>query len=182
LDEPLAARLRDILDADLEIGAGQGLHAVAYCKAHPDRTLIAIERTHGRFHALAQRHQNHPDLHNLIVVHADAVSVATRLLRPDSLARIFLLYPNPYPKTKQANQRWHNMPFMGFLLERLKAGGELTLATNIPEYAEEARTRFTEIWGLSLIGDVAPREGRTHFERKYLARGEACRNLTFRKN
>ena len=90
-------------EIDLEIGAGQGLHAIQYAQAEPQRCLIAIERTHVRFAALEQRLRHHPEITNLIAIHADAVSVLTHYVRDASIGRLFLLYPNPYPKTKQAN-------------------------------------------------------------------------------
>lgn len=170
---------------DVEIGAGQGLHAVRYCKAEPGRKLVAIERTHTRFALLQRRKEKHPDLENLFVVHADAVSVFAHELRDESVDRIFLLYPNPYPKAKHSNLRWHNMPFMVQLLAKLKRGGQLVLATNIESYASEALEKLISEWRLELVShekvsDAQP--ARTHFEKKYLERGETCWNLTFRKN
>ena len=43
------------------------------------------------------------------------------------LNRIFLLYPNPYPKTKQAHLRWINRPFMPFLLDLFKKRGKTAI-------------------------------------------------------
>ena len=172
-------------EIDLEIGAGQGLHAIQYAQAEPQRCLIAIERTHVRFAALEQRLRHHPEITNLIAIHADAVSVLTHYVRDASIGRLFLLYPNPYPKTKQANQRWHNMPFMHRAIAKLKEGGELTLATNIESYALEAREKMTLTWKMQLIKEeVLPvtHKPRTHFEMKYLERGERCWNFVFRKN
>lgn len=169
---------------DLEIGAGQGLHAIQYCSAHPDRTLIAIERTHTRFAQLVRRLNAHPTLTNLVPIQADAVSLVTHYLRDESLGRIYLLYPNPYPKAKQANLRWHNRPFMSELIRKLAPNGKLILATNIPSYADQARETLVDTWRLTLAEDRPIGAGeppRTHFEKKYLARGEPCRNLVFWK-
>lgn len=169
---------------DLEIGAGQGLHAIRYCQAHPERTLLAVEKTHARFTRLEGRQAAHSDLSNLKVLHADAVAFVSHFLPDDSLDRIFLLYPNPYPKPKQANLRWHNRPFFNLLLKKLKPNGELTLATNLKWYADEAEVNFTDQWYLQLISRTqvdANQPPRTHFEKKYLLRGETCHNLMFRK-
>lgn len=169
---------------DLEIGAGAGLHAVQYCSMNPERTLLAVERTHAKAARLLSRRQRHPALTGLVPLHADAVSIVTHELPDASLERIFILYPNPYPKTKQANQRFHNMPFMGELLRKLKQGGELHLATNLEWYADEAQSRLQEVWKLSLKkrARVQPGAPRTHFEKKYLARNETCYDLIFTKD
>lgn len=185
MDFPSHAR-----SVDLEIGAGQGLHAIRYAAAHPDRYLIAIERTHNRFEQLERRASQHEDLKNLILVHADAIGFITHIVPDRSLEKIFLLYPNPYPKAKQANLRWHNSPFMEMLLSKLKVDGTFTVATNLLWYAAEAEFTFIHEWKLQLIEKstittanitLNQFKPRTHFEKKYLERGETCWNLHFRK-
>jgi tRNA (guanine-N7-)-methyltransferase len=167
---------------DLEIGAGQGLHAVRYAQANPSRTLIAVERTSFKFSRMKSRATRHSGLSNLIPVHADAVSLVTHCIPPASLDRVFLLYPNPYPKAKQANLRWCNSPFMAELMRKIRPGGEIYLATNLEWYAAESRDKLVAQWGLHLAGErrVSPAEPpRTHFEKKYLERGESCFDLQF---
>lgn len=169
---------------DLEIGAGQGLHAIRYCQTHPDRNLLAVERTTNKFHQLRRRAGSHPQLIGLTVLHADAISLVTHLVAPVSLDRVFLLYPNPYPKSKQSNLRWHNSPFMHELKRKMKPGATLHLATNLKWYADEAQKNLTELWDLSLtkLQEFGhPDHSRTHFERKYLERGEICYDMIFQK-
>lgn len=58
----------------------------------------------------------------------------------------------------------------------------MTLASNIPEYIEEAEQQLKEIWKLpyeKLV--IASDSARTHFEVKYLERGELCQQLIIRK-
>lgn len=182
--EPQSRDIFRLCNLDIEIGAGQGLHAIQRCRQFPERHLIAIERTHTRFKQLQQRRLAHANLKNLFTLQADAVSIFTHFVRSESVSSIFLLYPNPYPKAKQANLRWHNMPFMRQMRSSLRVGGELTLATNIESYAREAAQSMTETWKFRLIHmrEIAPNfPPRTHFEKKYLERGERCWNLLFCK-
>jgi tRNA (guanine-N7-)-methyltransferase len=163
--------------ADLEIGAGQGLHAIRYGLAHPQRRILAIERTTEKFDRFKGRYERHSGLTNLCPLHADAISVVTHFIRDQSLERIFLLYPNPYPKRKQSNLRWHNSPFMKCLLTKLKKNGRIYLSSNLPWYAEEAKSVFINYWNLKLGSETLvldPRLAQTHFERKYLKRGQSC--------
>jgi tRNA G46 methylase TrmB len=167
---------------DVEIGAGQGLHAIQYARANPERNLVAIERTHEKFAKLARRSARHPELKSLIPLHADAIAVLAHFVAPATLERVFLLYPNPYPKAKQANLRFHNSPFMGYLRTRLKPDAEFTMATNLKWYAEEAKATMPR-WGFELRQERELKAGahtpRTHFEKKYLERGETCFDLIF---
>jgi len=168
---------------DLEIGAGQGWHAIQYATRHSSRNLLAIERTHNKYEKFRTRLEHHSARPNLLALHADATSIITHYIKPNSLENVFLLYPNPYPKAKQANLRWHNQPFFALLRKCMAPGGNLILATNLPWYASEAENTFKAEWGLELTNKYSiPQSAppRTHFERKYLERGEPCTNLCFR--
>ena len=167
---------------DLEIGAGTGDFAIQYAQNHPERYLIAIERTTNKFTKFKNKLA---DVQNLLALHADARSVVVHCIPPDSLERIFLLYPNPYPKKKQSNQRWHNMPFFDFLLTRLKSQGELLMATNIEDYFMDYKSALPQKSGLEIIeaqaisSETVPR---TAFEKKYLLRDEKCWNVLCKKH
>lgn len=162
---------------DLEIGCGVGWHPVSYASAHPERTLVAIEHTREKFQKFRRRAEAHA-LANLIPVHADAVRYVTHAFRAATVDRVFLLYPNP--ELHAENKRWFRMPFFEELLSKLKPDGTIELATNIEAYAEEAK-RYAVHWGLALAAETHPAEPRTHFEKKYLERGETCFDLIFRK-
>ena len=119
-------------------------------------------------------------------VNDDAIGWITHCVPPKSLERVFILYPNPYPKRGQANKRWHLMPFMGHLRGCLKPQGQLLIATNMAFYAEEAREHMVQTWGFRMVRDDAfsiqdrpAKEAHTHFERKYLERGERCFEMLF---
>lgn len=163
----------------VEIGAGKGKHAVLFSQQQPQSTLYAIERTREKFEAMQKQHQL-ADLNNLCPVHADALPWITHALYPAQVEQFFILYPNPEPHNPA--QRWVNMPFFEFILSRLQFGGQITLASNIPEYIEEAEQQLNDIWKLPYEKQViASDSARTHFEVKYLERGELCQQLIIRK-
>ncbi|HEY8278503.1 MAG TPA: SAM-dependent methyltransferase [Bdellovibrionota bacterium] len=167
---------------DVEIGCGVGFHPLRYARMNPDRQIIAFERTSAKFARFEGRIRNHPELPNLFAIHGDAVAWISHGFAPESVDRYFLLYPNPYPKESQKNQRFHSMPFFSFLRATLKRGGTLTLATNEEFYMREALSEMREQWGLKLVEcreidrNSAPR---SHFEKKYLERGDRCWNMVF---
>ena len=162
---------------DLEIGCGVGFHPLRYAGAHPDRVLIAIEKTREKFGKFARRYATHGRPANLVPVHADAVAWVTHALGPASLSTVLIPYPNPNPKNPA--QRWIRMPFFGYLLTRLKKNGRIVFYTNRPEYAEEVRVHAVRDWSLRVVRDLELTKEdfpdgnyRTHFEKKYLERGE----------
>ncbi|MBV7609588.1 SAM-dependent methyltransferase, partial [Escherichia coli] len=117
---------------------------------------------------------------NLQTVHADALPWIVHALYPAQVEQFFILYPNPEPHNPA--QRWLNMQFFEFLLSRLKTGGTITLASNIPEYIEEAEQQVQNLWKLPFVKEVIGQDSaRTHFEIKYLERGELCQQLIISK-
>jgi len=168
----------------IEIGSGAGLHAIQLAKSRPDAFIIAIERTHTKATKLARRAANHPELTNLYPVHGDAVPWICENLQSHEVSEYYILYPNPYPKAAQANKRFMHMPFMHYLLDTLLPGGSLTVATNEMFYRDEAKVTFVRDWGLMLTEDGILQSdftARSHFEKKYLARGECCYHMKFNK-
>jgi tRNA (guanine-N7-)-methyltransferase len=169
---------------DLEIGCGVGWHPIRYAERNPGRRLIAIEHTREKFESFQGRFEKH-GLTNLLPVHADAVRWVHHHLKNESIDRVFLLYPNPEPGNP--SKRWLRAPFFHRLLEVMKPGAELTLATNIESYFKEALEYGENFWKLGISRQRTivnpPPDGipRTHFEKKYLARGESCFDVTFRK-
>lgn len=162
----------------LEIGAGVGLHALGFARLHPEVTLYAIERTAEKCQKFQQSYLADP-LPNLSPIHADAIPWVVHAVPPACLQQVFILYPNPEPKNPA--QRWLNMPFMQFLLSRMQSGAILTLASNIPGYLDEAESQLNAVWKLPYVRSLVTTERRTHFEIKYMARGEPCGQIVITK-
>lgn len=177
----------------IEIGCGTGIHAINWVN-NPSKPstepFLAIEKTREKFRKFKEAYDDRllnygeKNLFALYPIHANAISFLSHYIPYSSVKTYFILYPNPYPKKKQANLRFHNMPFMEFLVETLQHQGELIWASNILEQKEEALERFCNTWGLQLIAEESltdPNQARTLFEKKYLERGQICYQLKFKK-
>jgi len=174
------------LPLDIEIGCGVGLHPIRYSIQNPDRFLVAIEHTREKFDKFWRRYINHGSAKNLLPIHANAISWVTHILPEECVDQFIFLYPNPNPKPKHFNKRFHGMPFMEQVIKCLKKGGKIIMATNEKFYADEALEWMTGHWNLKLVenkeyGKLPSEPARTHFEKKYLERGETCYNLIFEK-
>lgn len=170
---------------DIEIGCGAGLHPILWGKKHLDRHLLAIERTRTKFTKFRDRLGHHPDLQNIFALHADAAVALPLLFDGKPVAEnIYILYPNPYPKSKHKNLRFAYSPLTPFLADLLLPGGALIVATNLLSYKQEMEDFVPKRTKLLLKGSrqiAASESPRTHFEKKYLTAGETCWNLVFRK-
>jgi tRNA G46 methylase TrmB len=174
------------LPLDIEIGCGVGLHPIQYSINNPDRYLVAIEHTTEKFEKFKRRFINHNSPSNLLALHENGISWVTHVLKNESVDRFIFMYPNPNPKPSQQNKRFHAMPFMQKVLECLKTGGTIQFATNEEFYARECREFMKDQWKLEEVEfrEISKNDnfkGRTHFERKYLERGQIVYNLIYKK-
>lgn len=115
-----------------EIGFGSGEHLASQATAHPHIGLIGAEPfLNGVVGALA--HIEAHALANVRVHMGDALDILERL--PDaSLARAFLLHPDPWPKARHAKRRFVNPGPLDMLAAKLAPGAQLRIGTDHPVY------------------------------------------------
>lgn len=165
----------------VEVGCGVGLHGIQWGRLHPQKRLLAFERTSEKWQKAQRRWRNNGSPENVRFVHADATVMLPSLVDMNSIDQFYFFYPNPYPKTQHSNLRWGLSPFMSFVQAALKPGGKAHFATNIETYARELvehlpKRGFTLENFTPIPSDASPR---THFEKKYLRRGDVCFDLVF---
>ncbi|MBS0241558.1 MAG: tRNA (guanosine(46)-N7)-methyltransferase TrmB [Proteobacteria bacterium] len=124
-------------DVWLEIGFGGGEHLLWHARRQPGVGFIGAEPFEdGVVKVLAAVEDE--GLRN-VRVHADDVRKLLRWLPPASLARAFVLFPDPWPKRRHQKRRLVNRDLLALLARALREGAELRVATDIGDYA---RTMF----------------------------------------
>jgi tRNA (guanine-N7-)-methyltransferase len=117
----------------LEIGFGGGEHLAHQAAQHPDIGIIGCEVFEGGI-ASALSHIAEQRLEN-VRIHPEDARTLLAALQPRSLDRVFLLFPDPWPKRRHAQRRF--IPGnLDRLAELLKDGGELRVASDDPTYIE----------------------------------------------
>jgi tRNA (guanine-N7-)-methyltransferase len=120
----------------LEIGFGGGEHLIWQTKAHPDVGLIGCEPFEdGLVKVLAAIDEG--GLGNLRLL-GDDVRPLLRWLPEGSLSRVFMLFPDPWPKKRHQKRRLFSSDLLGLLARAMAPGAELRLATDIGDYARTA--------------------------------------------
>lgn len=116
----------------LEIGFGGGEHLAEQARDHPGIGLIGCEVfLNGIATLLSQVSQLH--LSNVRVYPEDARDLLDVL--PDaSLDRVFLLFPDPWPKRRHSDRRFIQPANLDLLARRMKSGAELRVASDDPTY------------------------------------------------
>lgn len=119
-------------DVWLEVGFGAGEHLVWQAEHHPDIGLIGCEPyINGVAKCLA--HIERAGVTNVRLFTDDARLVMAAL-PPQSLGRAFVLFPDPWPKTRHHKRRFVQRSNLDELARLLKPGAELRLATDDPSY------------------------------------------------
>lgn len=118
----------------LEVGFGGGEHMAGQAERDPDLLIIGVEPFLNGV-ASAVRHVDNRKLANVRIHQGDAREVAARL--PDNcLDRVFVLFPDPWPKSRHHKRRIIQGEFLVELARLLKPGGGLRFATDWAEYAD----------------------------------------------
>ena len=127
-------------DIWLEIGFGGGEHLTGQANRNPHVGFIGCEPfIEGMAKALGQIEDD--GLAN-IRLHMDDARPIVESLTEASLTRIFILFPDPWPKKRQQKRRLIQPAFLNELARVLKPGGRLRFATDVKSYANEALTHF----------------------------------------
>lgn len=116
----------------LEIGFGGGEHLAAQAKAHPEINFIGCEPYINGMGSLLAEIEQHK-IANIRVFMDDARLLMATL--PDaSVEKLFILFPDPWPKTRHHKRRIINKKMVEICARILSQGGLLRLATDHEEY------------------------------------------------
>ncbi|WP_159351235.1 tRNA (guanine(46)-N(7))-methyltransferase TrmB [Roseomonas harenae] len=165
----------------LEVGFGGGEHALEIAEKNPRVALIASEVFENGLCSL---------LTHLIPEGEEATAPLPPSLRlwprdarhllaalPDgSLGRLFLMFPDPWPKARHSKRRFVHPALLPLLAQKLRPGAEWRIASDDPTYQSwvdevmgaqdffdlaEHHTTHPEAWPRTRYEAKALREGRT---------------------
>jgi tRNA (guanine-N7-)-methyltransferase len=134
------ALMTGVAEAWLEIGFGGGEHMAAQAQRRPDVLVLGAEPFQNGV-ASALRHIDEAGLANVRVHDGDARELMARL--PDaSLDRLFILFPDPWPKARHNKRRIVQAETVTELARLLKPGGRLRFASDWADYVDWSLLRF----------------------------------------
>ena len=170
----------------LEIGFGGGEHLAWQAERNPDIGMIGAEPfVNGVAKLLVEIDDKKLD--NIRIHFGDARPLIEAL--PDgALARIFVLHPDPWPKKRHHKRRMVSPWFYDQAMRLLQPGGELRIASDIPDYIRwslmHARGARDLEWTAERADDwrIRPADWpQTRYEAKAIKEGRTPAYLVFRR-
>ena len=180
---------RAIDEVWLEIGFGGGEHLSWQARNNPNVGILGCEPFINGVAKLVSE-INETGLDN-VRIHADDARFLLEKLKPASISRTFILYPDPWPKLRQKKRRFVNDETLALISAAMKNGGELRVASDIPDYvkwtlahieAHNALGNSQFVWKNKDLSECRERPDdwpQTRYEQKALREGREPAYLRF---
>jgi tRNA (guanine-N7-)-methyltransferase len=164
----------------LEIGFGAGEGLIALAEARPDECVIGVDVHTPGLGAVVVAIDDH-DWANVRVVDGDVLELLERIPAA-SLDEIRILFPDPWTKRRHRPRRLVRPAVVARLVDRLRVGGVLHVATDIDDYAAQVEQVCADDGRLT-GGRVDRPEWRpvTRYEQRGIEEGRTAVDLVFRR-
>lgn len=177
-------------DVWLEVGFGAGEHLAALAAAQPDTGFIGCEVFVNGVAALLARVAavREADGRDNIRIFAEDARLLLERLPAASIGRVFVLFPDPWPKKRHNRRRFLSPPQLDQLARAMRPGAELRVATDHADYLRWILFHVLRHpafeWTARASADWRARPAdwpETRYEEKARAAGRACAFLRFRR-
>ncbi len=170
----------------LEIGFGGGEHLAAMATQNTDVNFIGCEPFLNGIAKMLTAIEEH-NLQNVWIYDNDARHILN-WLEPHSVERIYLLYPDPWPKKRHRKRRFVTKETLDMLAKVMPSGGDLIIASDIGDYIRTSLLALQESPNFSWTPNSAkewltPPEGwpSTRYEQKALREGRTPTYLKIKR-
>ncbi len=184
--EPAALFARRPAAVWLEIGFGSGEHLAWQAARNPGIGFLGAEYFLNGVAALLRQIEDR-GLDNVRILQGDARALLD-VLPAESLERVFILFPDPWPKTRHHKRRIVQHETLTRLAKLMTNGAELRVATDDPAYQgwilEHAVAHSAFFWLAEGPGDWRARPADwppTRYEQKAIEDGRRPAYLCFRR-
>jgi len=135
----------------LEIGFGNGDFLVHLAEKHPDWTLVGVEIYLPGVAKAVSRLDDAGVIERTRITQLPAQYVLENQIQTEQLDGAFINHPDPWPKSRHHKRRIIQKDFAVLLASRIKSGGFIKLASDIPELAEWMRDILDNTKGLTNV-------------------------------
>ena len=170
-----------------EIGFGKSEFLIDVAEREPDFNYIGFEYSTKRVGAFLRK-LGRRGIDNVRVLNVNALHVLPQVFGPGSLKRIYVLFPDPWPKKRHAKHRLVQDKNIELFSSLLEDGGGLSLRTDAPHYASQmletvdASRMFRNLSGGGQFA-LRPRDAiQTLYQVKFVRAGRSIFYLEYEKS
>jgi tRNA (guanine-N7-)-methyltransferase len=156
---------------EIEVGCGKGSFLTRRAAANPDCDFLGIERMLERVRLFAGK-CSRGKIDNARVLRLEALYTFHYLLPAHHARRVYVFFPDPWPKKKHKSHRLFGPLFLNALWKSLEIGGKIEFATDHAEYFETVCECFAGDSRFKRVDAMPrPKEVWTEFETMFRAQG-----------
>ena len=127
-------RMPDCTALWVEVGCGKGKFTAETAQANPTVLLVAVERCREAMVVAMEKAQS-MGLKNVLFIDMDVAEIES-VFAPGEIDRLFINFPDPWPRKKNAKRRLTHRGFLDKYCRVVKQGGEFHFKTdNAPLFA-----------------------------------------------
>lgn len=170
----------------VEIGFGYGQMLLYLAEHNPDASIIGIEIANRCLTHVEERLERRK-LANVRVIHSTAETALHHLFETGTISQLHINFPDPWFKKKHGHRRLMQRDTLDAMVNRLKPGGMLYLATDILEYALMSADLLAHTPGLDNMlptpwANTMPGRALTRYEGKAARQGRESYYFAYRRN
>ena len=164
----------------VEIGFGNGTALAEFAALNPEWNCIGVEVFRPGIGALINQCEK-LGIENVRVVDEEGLTYLESLA-DNTLDLLWVLFPDPWPKTRHHKRRLVTREFGEVAAQKLKEKGRLTIATDWPDYAEGIQDVLSGVDGLAGgIVEGGAKRATTKYEKRGIRLGHTVTDFEFIK-
>ncbi|MEC7840403.1 MAG: tRNA (guanine(46)-N(7))-methyltransferase TrmB [Chlamydiota bacterium] len=170
----------------VEYCSGNGAWILERARSNPNINWVAVEIKFNRTRKIWSKIKNYK-LDNLIVICGEGLYTTKRYFPNNSVAGVFVNFPDPWPKRKHAKYRLIQSDFVAEVGRITCTGGQFTLVTDDPDYSVQmidtvsACPKFSSCFPKPYFVTDEKNYGSSWFENLWRSEGKTIRFHKFQK-
>jgi tRNA (guanine-N7-)-methyltransferase len=170
----------------IEFCSGNGEWIARMAEENPDYNWIAVERQYKRVRKIWAKMKNR-GIRNLLIVCGNAEDFCEYYLSPGTAQKIYINFPDPWPKKRHAKNRLVQVPFAKQIAHIVTETGEAMIVTDDAPYSEQVlqEMKDSEVWRVTQPAPYYKTSldgyGSSYFNRLWEEMGREIRFIPFIK-
>lgn len=170
----------------IEYCSGNGWWLIEKAKEYPEVNWIGVEKKFERVRKIWSKMRNF-HLSNILIVYGDALTFTQNYVADNSFQRVYINFPDPWPKKRHAKNRLLQEAFLAQLSKKSAPATQTVITTDDVSYVNQivSAVASNETWDFLLENPFYTHDwgnyGASYFEQLCRAKGKKVYYLPFFK-